>query len=84
MAHDPLPPPELEPGDIPDGPQVVRREPSSLRSAREGRSSRSRASTSARARCSSFERATHTPARSSRRSLAWASPSSCRLGTRLE
>ncbi|WP_083469087.1 L-arabinonate dehydratase [Methylobacterium variabile] len=34
MAHDPLPPPELEPGDIPDGPQVVRREPSSLRSAR--------------------------------------------------
>ena len=34
MARDPLPPPELEPGAIPDGPQAVRREPSSLRSAR--------------------------------------------------
>ncbi|GJD61360.1 L-arabinonate dehydratase [Methylobacterium frigidaeris] len=34
MARDPLPPPELEPGTIPDGPQVVRRDPASLRSAR--------------------------------------------------
>ncbi|WP_279356521.1 L-arabinonate dehydratase [Methylobacterium indicum] len=34
MARDPLPPPDLEPGTIPDGPQVKRREPSSLRSAR--------------------------------------------------
>ena len=34
MARDPLPPPELEPDAIPDGPQAVRREPSSLRSAR--------------------------------------------------
>ena len=34
MARDPLPPPEIEPGAIPDGPQAVRREPSSLRSAR--------------------------------------------------
>ncbi len=34
MARDPLPPPELEPGAVPDGPQAVRREPSSLRSAR--------------------------------------------------
>ncbi len=34
MARDPLTPPELEPGSIPDGPQVVRREPASLRSAR--------------------------------------------------
>ncbi|MBK3400299.1 MULTISPECIES: L-arabinonate dehydratase [Methylobacterium] len=33
MARDPLPPPELEPGAVPDGPQAVRREPSSLRSA---------------------------------------------------
>jgi dihydroxy-acid dehydratase len=34
MARDPLTPPELEPGSIPDGPQAVRREPASLRSAR--------------------------------------------------
>ncbi|QRE75227.1 L-arabinonate dehydratase [Methylobacterium aquaticum] len=34
MARDPLPPPDLEPGTIPDGPQVVRRDPASLRSAR--------------------------------------------------
>ncbi|MGE7416422.1 L-arabinonate dehydratase [Methylobacterium tarhaniae] len=34
MARDPLPPPELEPGTIPDGPQARRREPASLRSAR--------------------------------------------------
>ncbi|AWB21689.1 dihydroxy-acid dehydratase [Methylobacterium currus] len=34
MARDPLTPPELEAGSIPDGPQVVRREPASLRSAR--------------------------------------------------
>ncbi|WP_288584272.1 L-arabinonate dehydratase [uncultured Methylobacterium sp.] len=34
MARDPLPPPDLEPGTIPDGPQVVRRDAASLRSAR--------------------------------------------------
>ncbi|MGX7703974.1 L-arabinonate dehydratase [Methylobacterium sp. Gmos1] len=34
MARDPLPPSELEPGTIPDGPQAVRRDPASLRSAR--------------------------------------------------
>ncbi|MGF3024529.1 L-arabinonate dehydratase [Methylobacterium aquaticum] len=34
MARDPLPPSELEPGAIPDGPQVRRRDPASLRSAR--------------------------------------------------
>ncbi|TNC11310.1 dihydroxy-acid dehydratase [Methylobacterium terricola] len=34
MARDPLPPPDLEPGAIPDGPQVVRRDSASLRSAR--------------------------------------------------
>lgn len=34
MARDPLPPPDLEPGTIPDGPRVVRRDPASLRSAR--------------------------------------------------
>ncbi|MCF4124118.1 L-arabinonate dehydratase [Methylobacterium sp. SyP6R] len=34
MARDPLPPPDLEPGTIPDGPQGQRRDPASLRSAR--------------------------------------------------
>ncbi|TGD97403.1 L-arabinonate dehydratase [Methylobacterium nonmethylotrophicum] len=34
MARDPLTPPELEPGAVPDGPQAVRRDPASLRSAR--------------------------------------------------